>query len=494
MNVRFSFASRKWLTVAGVLAVLAGSTAVQAADGGWTAVAAKFPVWMNGKQLKADKEPVVIDGSLYLPLRAFGEAVGKQIDWNDWNQSVTLKDMPVVKSKAELKKPAPLGKGIDEGGFSGLTHLPGDPADVFYTLGDRGPNGQIGKDQLRTFPIADFNPRIYKIKAAGDELQIVDTIKLKLPDGKTDVVTKSPYLTGLSNVQGPDEVPYDELGRTVLPYDPDGLDLEGITYSAADDTFWLSDEYRPSLVQIKRDGTVLGRYVPEGAKDLLKGAQTNIVEAFPAVYNNRISNRGFEGVTISPSGKYLFVSIQSPMAVPDKKTGEASRSMRILKMDLASKKVVGEFVYVAENAAQFTGVKQKDIVISDLHAVSDDVVLVDERDKNAGNEAQIKCVYKASFAGATSIFGTGASDKLEAMSVAQLRENGIVPVGKELVVDFVKLGYPYEKIEGLTVLDKRTLAIVNDNDYQVNYDDNVKLVPTGVPTQMWTVTVQEDLY
>src|SRR5206468_10691005 len=115
--------------------------------------------------------------------------------------------------------------------------------------------------QLRTFPIEDFNPRIYKIKATGDELQIVDTIKLKLPDGKTDKVTKSPYLTGLSNVKGPDEVPYDELGQTVLSYDPDGLDLEGITYSAADDTFWLCDEYRPSLVQIKRDGTVIGRYV-----------------------------------------------------------------------------------------------------------------------------------------------------------------------------------------------------------------------------------------
>ncbi|UUZ83316.1 esterase-like activity of phytase family protein [Paenibacillus sp. P26] len=107
-----------------------------------------------------------------------------------------MKDMPAVKAKAELKNPAPLGKGINEGGFSGLTHLPGDPDDIFYTLGDRGPNGQVGKEQLRTFPIEDFNPRIYKIKVTGDEIQIVDTIKLKSPDGKTDAVTKSPYLTG----------------------------------------------------------------------------------------------------------------------------------------------------------------------------------------------------------------------------------------------------------------------------------------------------------
>lgn len=307
-------------------------------------------------------------------------------------------------------------------------------------------------------------------------------------------MTKSPYLTGLPNVKGPDEVPYDEQGQKVLSYDPDGLDMEGITYSAADDTFWLCEEYRPSLLQIKRDGTVLGRYVPQGAMELLKGAQMNVVETFPAVYNNRISNRGFEGVSISPSGKYLFVSIQSPMAVPDQKTGEASRNMRIMKMDLATKQIVGEYVYIAENAGQFKGVKQKDIVISDLHALSDDAVLVDERDKNEGGASQIKRIYKANFAAATNILGTDLSGKLEGTSIAALKEMGIAPIGKELVVDFVKLGYPYEKIEGLTVLDKRTLAIVNDNDYQVSYDENVKLKPTGVPTQMWTVTVQEDLY
>ncbi|UUZ90544.1 copper amine oxidase N-terminal domain-containing protein [Paenibacillus sp. P25] len=157
MKKRYGAITRKMAVAAGLVAVLAGSAAVQA-EGGLTAVASKFPVWAGGKRLQTDKDPVIIDGSLYLPLRSFGEALGKQIDWNDWNQSVSVKDMPAVKAKAELKNPAPLGKGINEGGFSGLTHLPGDPDDIFYTLGDRGPNGQVGKEQTSHIPDRRFQP------------------------------------------------------------------------------------------------------------------------------------------------------------------------------------------------------------------------------------------------------------------------------------------------------------------------------------------------
>ncbi|WP_409345645.1 esterase-like activity of phytase family protein [Paenibacillus sp. MBLB4367] len=487
---------RRMLIGALALTMTVGATVVQAADADKITlpVPAKFPIFSGGKQVNTGKDPVVIDGSTYIPLRALGEALGKQIDWNDWERTITLKNAPKIKSAATWKNPGSLGKGISEGGFSGLTRIPGDPANVFYTLADRGPNGQVGKEKLRTFPIDDFNPRIYKIKAEGDSLEVLETIKLQLPDGKTDAVTKSKYITGLSNTEGADEIPYDELGQKKLSYDPDGLDLEGIAYNPNDDTFWLSDEYRPSLVQVKRDGTVLNRFVPFGAKALLKDAQMNVVELFPAFYNQRVSNRGFEGVTITPDGKYLYVSIQSPLALPDQKTSDNSRNLRILKMDLAKKELVGEYVYYAENAASYEGIKQKDQVISDLYALSANVLLVDERDKMAGKEAQVKRIYKSDFSKATNLLGTDYSANLEAMPQDMLRQAGIVPVTKELIVDFVKLGYPYEKIEGITAIDKRTIAIVNDNDFAVSYDEQGKLSLTGTPTQLHVVELQEDLY
>lgn len=453
-----------------------------------------FPIFSGGKQINTGKSPVVIDGSAYVPLRALGEALGKQLDWNDWNRTITLKDSPTIKSVFEWKNPGSLGNGINEGGFSGLTHLPGDPDNVFYTLADRGPNGQIGKDKLRTFPVADFNPRIYKIKTSGDSIEVLETIKLQLPDGKTDAVSKNKYLTGLPNIKGVDEVPYDGTAQNVLAYDPDGLDLEGIAYNPTDDSFWLSDEYSPSLVHIKRDGTVLNRFVPFGTKAQLAGAQMNLVELFPAYYSKRVPNRGFEGVAISPDGKYLYASIQSPLALPDQKTSDNSRNLRILKMDLAKNELVGEYVYIAEDANSYTGIKQKDQVISDLFALSQNVLLVDERDKMAGKDSQIKRIYKSDFSKATNLLGTDIGANLEAATSEMLKTQGVVPVTKELVVDLVKLGYPYEKMEGIAAVGKRTIAIVNDNDFQVDYDDQLKLKPTGVPSQLHLIELQEDLY
>ncbi|NEW08774.1 esterase-like activity of phytase family protein [Paenibacillus sp. SYP-B3998] len=474
---------------------VSGATVVSAGQATLEAVTAKFQITTAGKALTLDKDPVVIDGSTYVPLRTLSEALGKQVEWNEWNQTIGLKDIPKVTGKFEWKNAPALGKGIQEGGFSGLVHLPNDAADTFYTLADRGPNGEVGKDKLRTFPIDAYNPRIYKFKIKDGSIEILDTIKLQLPDGKLDKVSKSKYITGLPNLVGSDEVPYDEKGGTKLSYDPDGLDLEGIAYSPSDDTFWLSEEYRPSVLQVKRDGTIIGRYVPKGAKDKLveAGAQTPIYDILPEIYNTRISNRGFEGVTISPDGKYLYTSIQSPMANPDKKTGEASRNLRILKMDLATKQVIGEYVYVAEQAGLFTNVKQKDVVISDLSALSSNVMLVDERDKNAGADAQLKRIYKADFSKATNVLGTETSKKLESLTIQQLKDQGIQPISKELVVDIAKLGYPYEKIEGLAVVDKNTIAIVNDNDFGISYDDKGSLIMTGIPTQLQLIQVTDDL-
>lgn len=490
MKRRWIFLSLAALTLGGTQAVNAGSAALEA-------IAVKFPIVSNGKSVTLEKDPVVIDGSTYVPLRALGDILGKQVEWDDWNQSIRLKDAPTVEAIHQWKNPAKLGSTeIKEGGFSGLLHLPTDPADVFYTLADRGPNGEFGKDKLRTFPVEQYIPRLYKIKASGGVIEILETIQLHLPAGKTDSFTGTNFISGVSNLKGVDEVPYDGTATKQLAYDPDGLDLEGIGYNPTDDTFWLSDEYRPSLVQVKRDGTIVGRYIPQGTKDALvtAGAQTELFDTLPAVYAKRVSNRGFEGVTITPDGKYLYASIQSPLANPDKKVSDASRNLRVLKMDLATKKVIGEYVYVAEQASQFVKVAQKDVVISDLSALTADVLLVDERDKNVGKEAQLKRIYKSDFAKATNILGTTTSDNLESLSVSQLKEKGIVPISKELVVDMTKLGYPYEKMEGIAAIDNQRIAIVNDNDFGVDgYNEKGELQLNATPSELYVIKLNENL-
>lgn len=47
-------------------------------------------VVVDGKQLITDKEPFIYDGTTYLPVRAVGEAVGKNVGWDGVTQTVTL--------------------------------------------------------------------------------------------------------------------------------------------------------------------------------------------------------------------------------------------------------------------------------------------------------------------------------------------------------------------------------------------------------------------
>jgi hypothetical protein len=62
-------------------------------------------------------------------------------------------------------------------------------------------------------------------------------------------------ITGFPNIPGVDEKPIDEAGN-VLPYDPFGADLEGIV-TAADGSFWMVDEYRPSIYHFSKEGMLL---------------------------------------------------------------------------------------------------------------------------------------------------------------------------------------------------------------------------------------------
>ena len=54
------------------------------------------------------------------------------------------------------------------------------------------------------------------------------------------------------------------------------------------------------------------------------------------------------------------------------------------------------------------------------------------------------------------------------MTLAELTASGITPITKYLHVDLVTAGYnTTEKVEGLTIIDCNTLAVINDNDFTV---------------------------
>ncbi len=128
-------------------------------------------------------------------------------------------------------------RGVDLGGI-GSDLFPAERRGEYWTVTDRGPNGQIeiGKDKRRTFPVPGFDPAIVKIRAVGGRIRVLKTIPLTTSHGAP--------VTGLSNQPGRDEAPYAYDASTPLPYNPNGLDTEGIVRDR-DGGFWLVDEYGP---------------------------------------------------------------------------------------------------------------------------------------------------------------------------------------------------------------------------------------------------------
>ncbi|MDJ1183333.1 esterase-like activity of phytase family protein [Roseofilum casamattae] len=350
--------------------------------------------------------------------------------------------------------------------FSGLDHSPSDPDNVFYAIADRGPNDRITVDgeKRRTFPVPDYTPVIYKLAANNGQLEILDSIPIRNQAGAP--------ITGLPNTSN-DEVPYDFSAQVQLSLNPNGLDTEGIARSP-DGTFWLCDEYSPSVSHIAPNGTMVRRLVPKGVS---LDAATDVRQVLPAIYSNRRLNRGFEGIDTNLTGDRLFVALQSPLDFPTKKIGRASQMMRLLVIDTETLQPIAEYVYVAETASSFATEKQGDLKLGGVAYVNPTTLLLIERTDNVAR------IYQVDLSGATNILGSqwddpsNTANPLESLQPVDLATQGIIPVRKNLLVDLGEFAEIPGKIEGLAIIDASTIAIGNDNDFGFDsFDDRGQAV------------------
>ncbi|MEB3292357.1 MAG: choice-of-anchor I family protein, partial [Synechococcales bacterium] len=361
------------------------------------------------------------------------------------------------------------GQTISLGGFSGLAFDGVAPNGNlrFITHTDRGPNGEPSGSN-RPFALPDFQPRLVRLELnrTTGQVTVVEQIGLKKADG-------SP-LTGLPNVQAnanglayTDEVPVDLFGNR-LANDKLGGDFEGIAI-AADGTYWLVDEYRPAIYQFDRTGTLLNRLIPTGTAT---GDGSFGTPVLPAVYAQRRSNRGFEAVAIE--GNTLYAFIQSALDNPDSTgdtTSRASRNLRVLALDVTTKQVTGEFVYLLDDISG-TGNARTD-KLGDAVSLGNGRFLVVERDDRSGTNAN-KLIYEIDLRGATNINNPANLTRLpigktlEQSTVEELSAAGVKTVSKRLVTNAAALGYTgVEKLEGLALVGPNTLAIINDNDFGI---------------------------
>ena len=368
--------------------------------------------------------------------------------------------------------------GVGLGGVgSGL--YPAGRSGEYWMLTDRGPNGQptVDGEKRRTFPVPDFRPAIVRVAVRNGRATVKQTITLKTSSGKP--------VSGVSNQAGHDEKPYAWDGRKTLPFDPNGLDTEDIVRVGSD--FWLVDEYSPSLVRVRSDGRILARYVPKGLG--LRGAGYPVRETLPRVFSKRQQNRGFEGLGVS--GGRLYIALQSPLALPDMDAAKKSRVTRILAVDLRTGKAVGEYAYVFEKAAGFdpkSDGDQSQMKISALVGLGDGKLLVEERTDNVAR------LYTVSLRGATDLLGGAYDRSATTPALEESLPRSVRPLAKKPAVDLATIPGIPGKLEGVAVLDRTTIAVANDNDFGVgDFDENGKLVGTGVPSRLLVVKLNRPL-
>lgn len=329
----------------------------------------------------------------------------------------------------------PQKEGTFNGGHSGLFY---EGENIFWTHTDRGPNAEPvmeGDKQLRPFIEPTYQPRLiqFKLDPVSKAISILKEVLLTLPDGSR--------FTGLPNFfptkdRTGDETPVDTKLKP-LPLDNMGIDPEGICFNQQN--IWLSEEYGPSLLKFDLNGKLQTRFVPKGyysSKEIkalrAKYGKRSIQDILPERFMNRKLNRGLEGLTCGADK--LYSALQSPLP------GD-NNDVAIIEFDLKREKVTKEIKYTLAS-------KEAD-KIGDM-VLSGEKLYVIEQNSKTGSEG-IHHVYESHLIGGK-ILNT------------------------KFLLDLATHGFDYEKIEGITLIDKKTLAIVNDNDFALEDKSKVSIL------------------
>lgn len=354
------------------------------------------------------------------------------------------------------------------GGFgSDLAPDPREPG-YFYLLTDRGPNFDLPDESLKGFVVPAFGPRIGRYRLEGERLVRAAEIVLRGADGAP--LTGLPHPPGAG---GTGERPV-AIDGSLLPYDPTGVDPEGLA-ALPDGGFWVADEYGPSLLRVASDGRVVER---------VSAAPGSPGRRLPRVLVRRWPNRGLEGLALLPDGRTLATVVQSTLDNPSPAVRATSLVSRIVLFDTLSG-ATRQYLYEQDAPG---------MSLSGVAALADDTLLVVEHDRklpgHATDPATMKRVYRVALAGATDVgdpadgpAGLAIGGRTpEEMTPDALRAHGIAPARKRLVADLVALGYPHDKPEGIALVDGgRTLAVLNDDDFGIDADGRGGIRPKVLP-------------
>ncbi len=373
--------------------------------------------------------------------------------------------------------------GFRMGGISDLVALTGrgDRTEL-WGVTDRGPNGMVPKpgsdggpaDMLRTLPVPEFVPLLVRLEIVPSEVNMAE--------GTLRIVETRPIVTsGGSPTSGRPAVPpprgktmVDPATARVMPVDPDGVDSEGLA-PAPGGGFWLAEEYAPSLLLLDASGRAVRRLVPEGVT--LGGAGCDVVASLPECCLRRQDNRGFEALAASPDGRRFFAMLQSPPEARPDASAQVRIRVPLLVLDAADGTLLETLHYpLGTPGTGHDEILAADGKISAIAAIDDHRLLVLEQSATESRLWEIDV--------------DAASDGEVTKSLVA----DLAPLADRFAADITPGSLAPAKLsdlkfEGLALLGTGTVALINDNDFDMDAAGAAPASPPIRRTCLWVVAI-----
>ena len=240
------------------------------------------------------------------------------------------------------------------------------------------------------------------------------------------------------------------------------LDPEALRVSRDGRSVFISDEYGPYVYQFDRaTGQRLRTYTLPDMFAIRTLSASGAAE-IAANASGRVTNKGMEGLAITPDGRSLIGFMQSPLAQDG---GDGAQANRIVKIDIATG-AVSQYAY-----NNLIGTKKYNS--SEIVALNDHEFLVLERDGKGlgdGSAAVIKQVWKVDLAGAADESNLTGQAALLAQAPTKTL---FLDIKAALNAAGFKDDMIPAKLEGLAFGEdvlvagvlKHTLYLANDNDF-----------------------------
>ncbi len=337
---------------------------------------------------------------------------------------------------------------------SGLSRRVSDGA--LFAVTDRGPNlfvsqavDDYGLKQLahlrgvagaKIMPMPQVGPEIIQLRVADGAVQMLRRMPL--------VTRSGTRLTGVALPGGTMEPIFDILGAPIAA-DRLGADSEAIV-AMPDGSFFVAEEYGPSILVVDADGVVSERWVAAGREAQLSDADLPARGVLPERCAQRRPNRGFEALCASPDGRWLYLGFQSALM------GESETTVPVWKLDARDGALMAEWFYPFDAPASFKrdaarrAVDASDLKVCEFAWAGEDALIVMER--------------------------IAHTTKIYRVALARLPEKQLIFSSD----DYPEVG---PDMEGMALLSPSEILLVSDNDFGVE----------GAETEFWRVVLRGEV-